>query len=82
MQAKNFTLKKLLEILPDIKNAKIKRGKLIQVDNLQGTEKMLTLARSTILIYTRRWQSTVQATLHNFFTKKLNTSILIVFNVL
>jgi len=33
-QAKNFTLKKLLEIFPDIKNAKIKCWKLIQMDNL------------------------------------------------
>lgn len=72
---KKFILKELSKIFHDIESAKNKIWKAIpklkrSMTICQGTEKMLTLARSTILIYTRRWQSTVQATLDKFFTKK------------
>lgn len=81
MPAKNFTLKKLLEVFPDIENAKVKCWKLIQMDNLPRHRKDAHSARSAILTYyTRRWQSTVQATLGKFFTK--NKTILIVFSIL
>lgn len=70
MPEKNLTLKKLLEVFPDIENVEVKCWKLIQLDNLPRHRKDAHSARSAILTYyTRRWQSTVQATLGKFFTE-------------